>query len=227
MTLAITPPPAPTVPTYPALGAPNFNQMAYTYATAMPGVSYDLGLLAANVAANADISHGNAAASAVSAASAAQSEAAAAMSVVAAAAAAGAVQWVSGTTYAAGVVVWSPTNGLNYRRKTAGAGTTDPSADPANWWLLGAPQAAPIQRISNNTAAQAGIHYVVESVLTLTLPPAPALRDAVQLTDLSASEAVVINPGTVLIRGASGALTLNTYNARLSLIYSGLEKGWV
>jgi len=42
-------------------------------------------------------------------------------------------QWVSGTTYAQGVAVWSPITYVTYRRKIAGAGTTDPSADPTNW----------------------------------------------------------------------------------------------
>ena len=45
----------------------------------------------------------------------------------------GATKWVSGTTYAIGDVRWSPIDYLAYRRKTAGAGTSDPSADAANW----------------------------------------------------------------------------------------------
>jgi len=42
-------------------------------------------------------------------------------------------KWVSLTTYAAGKVVWSPANWQTYRRKIAGAGATDPSADTTNW----------------------------------------------------------------------------------------------
>lgn len=53
---------------------------------------------------------------------------------VAAAALANAV-WVSGTSYTAGVVRYSPIDFLMYRRKTNGAGTTDPSLDPTNWAL--------------------------------------------------------------------------------------------
>lgn len=44
-----------------------------------------------------------------------------------------ATQWVSGTTYALNAMVWSPVNGLVYRRIVAGSGTTDPSADSTNW----------------------------------------------------------------------------------------------
>ena len=43
-------------------------------------------------------------------------------------------KWVSGTTYSEGAVVWSPINGLGYRRITAsGSGTTDPSLDATNY----------------------------------------------------------------------------------------------
>jgi hypothetical protein len=42
-------------------------------------------------------------------------------------------QWITGTTYAIGDVVWSPADFQAYRRKTAGAGATDPSADATNW----------------------------------------------------------------------------------------------
>ncbi|MQA39040.1 hypothetical protein [Rugamonas aquatica] len=56
-------------------------------------------------------------------------------SAAAAAASSNAVKWVSGTTYADGVVTWSPITRLSYRRNGAGAGTTDPSIDTANWVL--------------------------------------------------------------------------------------------
>ena len=54
----------------------------------------------------------------------------------AATSAANASIWVSGQTYAIGVVRFSPINFLSYRRKTAGAGTTDPSLDVTNWALV-------------------------------------------------------------------------------------------
>lgn len=49
--------------------------------------------------------------------------------------AAGAIAWVSGTTYAVGNVRYSTVNYLAYRRKTAGAGVIDPSLDTTNWVL--------------------------------------------------------------------------------------------
>ena len=48
-----------------------------------------------------------------------------------------ATKWVDGTSYTIGQGVWSPVDYRAYRRKTTGAGTTDPSLDPTNWALVG------------------------------------------------------------------------------------------
>lgn len=49
-------------------------------------------------------------------------------------AAAGATEWVSGASYDAGDVVYSPVDFQTYRAKTTHSGvTTDPSADATNW----------------------------------------------------------------------------------------------
>jgi hypothetical protein len=50
---AVSPPATPVVPVYPALGSPTFNDEAYAYGSAMPGVSTGIGALAANAYANA------------------------------------------------------------------------------------------------------------------------------------------------------------------------------
>lgn len=44
--------------------------------------------------------------------------------------------WVSGTTYAINDKRVSPITGQVYRRKTDGAGTTDPSSDSTNWYAV-------------------------------------------------------------------------------------------
>lgn len=44
--------------------------------------------------------------------------------------------WVSGTTYAKNVAVISQVNFQTYRRRVAGAGTTDPANDTTNWAIL-------------------------------------------------------------------------------------------
>lgn len=47
----------------------------------------------------------------------------------------GVVPWVSGSTYATGTVVFSPSNFQNYRRNstTPGSSTIDPASDPSRW----------------------------------------------------------------------------------------------
>lgn len=72
-------------------------------------------------------------AAAVSAVIAATKASEASASAQSANGAAGAAKWVSGTNYAEGDCRWSPINYLSYRRKVAGAGTTDPANDTTNW----------------------------------------------------------------------------------------------
>jgi hypothetical protein len=86
--------------------------------------------------ANATAAANSATASAASASAASDSADAAATSAETAAAATNAVLWVSGTTYAISFLVYSPLDNRVYRRLTAGAGTTDPSADATNWVQL-------------------------------------------------------------------------------------------
>lgn len=61
------------------------------------------------------------------------SSVAAEASAMSASTAANAAMWVTGTNYAAGVCVWSPLDFATYRRRSAGAGASDPSADSVNW----------------------------------------------------------------------------------------------
>lgn len=70
---------------------------------------------------------------------AAASQVAAAASAASAAATAGVVLWVSGSTYAEGVTVYSPVTYLTYRRTSTSPGSTatDPSLDPTKWVLVG------------------------------------------------------------------------------------------
>lgn len=120
-----TSPTAPSaVPDFPALSdRTTYNAKAYAWAVHMD-VTYGAEMMA--LASN---TYNNAVEAAASAATATTQAAAAADSAVLA----GATAWVSGTTYAVGDVRYSLINLQTYRRSTAGAGTTDPSADTANW----------------------------------------------------------------------------------------------
>lgn len=100
----------------------NFNSRADAFLSALPTFATEANKLQADVNAKQ-------AAAATSASNASAAE-------LAANAAANVTAWVSGTTYAVGNVRYSPITFLSYRRKTAGAGTTDPSADSTNWQLI-------------------------------------------------------------------------------------------
>ncbi len=112
-----------TLPTPPSREDPlNFADRADAFLGALPTFGDQANLVAAEINANA------------TAASTAETQAEAA--AAAALATANTTLWVSGTTYAQGVVTYSPITFLSYRRKIAGAGTTDPSADATNWQLV-------------------------------------------------------------------------------------------
>ena len=104
-----------------------------------------------------------------------QAESATASAAIAsgAAASAGAVAWVSGTTYALGYLVYSPINLQNYRRKVAGAGTTDPSLDAVNWTIttptMTATTGGAVPIPPNNTTT------FLRGDATFAAPPASAL----------------------------------------------------
>lgn len=102
------------LPTPPSRQDPvNFNDRADAFLSALPAFATQANTLSTEVNTRADTVE--ASASAVLAAT-------------------NIVKWVSGTTYANGAVVWSPINGLGYRRITAsGSGTTDPSSDTTNY----------------------------------------------------------------------------------------------
>ncbi len=109
------------LPTPPTQSDPtNFSDRADTFLTALPTFVTETNTLAAELN-QIGTNSSSAATTAVAAASAAVSVA-------------GVVKWVSGTTYANGAAVYSPSNYLTYRRITAsGSGTIDPSVDTTNW----------------------------------------------------------------------------------------------
>lgn len=166
--------------------------------------------------------------------SAAASAAAAAQSVDAAAAAANATKWISGTTYAMGDVVWSPISFFNYRRKIAGAGTTDPSIDDTNWKLLGAPNSAPQQRISANTNAVSGVHYLMEnpaaglnSPYTLFFGASPVDGETRQVTILASIRTLNIDPAGKKIRNLPGIMTMDDLTLSRLWVFNAALDSWI
>jgi hypothetical protein len=122
-----SPTPIAALPTPPSRDDPaNFATRGDAFLAALPTFRSETNAVATNVYNNAVEVSSNA--STVS-----SNTTLAVNSANAAAGSAGATLWVSGTTYALGAVVWSPSNGQIYRRIVGGAGTTDPSADSTNW----------------------------------------------------------------------------------------------
>lgn len=109
-------------------------------------------------------------------------------------AASGAPVWVSGTYYAADFATYDPTNGMTYRRRTAGGGTTPPSADGANW--LGIDASLRIIEVTGTThTAAPGTHCIIKNVAmtTITLLPNPVTGDQVWVSVDNGLDTNVIN----------------------------------
>lgn len=112
-----------TLPTPPSRQDPlNFAERADDFLGALPAFGTEANALATDMNADA-----LAVSDAVVSANAASAAANAAANVT---------KWISGTSYTEGVVAWSPSTFLSYRRKITGAGTTDPSSDSTNWALI-------------------------------------------------------------------------------------------
>ena len=188
------------------------------------------GAVATNVYNNAVDAYNNSVATAANAAAAATSATNAANSVTAAAAAAGAVVWVSGTTYALGNNVYSPVNFLTYRRKVAGAGTTDPSLDTTNWLLVGG--ATPWVTKTAAYTALSGDRIKADTLttgaFTITLPAAPNEGDQIEVQDVKANFDVAnlsLSGNTKTIMGFN-TFVLNRKYLHASFVYDALSNDW-
>ena len=172
----------------------NFPARGDAYMAAQPTFQAETSAVAANVYANAVEAAASATAAdtsktaaAASASASATSAAASATSAAASAAAAGAALWVSGTTYTAGTVVYSPISFLTYRRRTTGGGTTDPSNDATNWALASAVVPGKTATITSTlTLAASGVYHVdtTSQAFSVSMPPSPTANAWVLLRDI-------------------------------------------
>lgn len=206
--MAITP-----LPTPPSRDDPtNFAARGDAFLGALPAFAAETNAVAGEVDANAITA-------AASAASALAAEVAAESAAESAYQSANVTKWISGTTYTQGQNVWSPTNYLTYRRKTNGAGTTDPSADGTNWAILGGGDVtlAGVQTLTNKRITER-----VSSTASITSPLAwnsdsfdqyAATAQAVALT-ISADAGTPTNGQKMIFRfkdnGTARALTWTT-----------------
>lgn len=206
-----------------------FNARAFAFLGALPGFRTEANTVAGEInaaSAAADVSEAGAAASA---AAALASELAAGASASAAAAGAGAAIWVSGTTYAIGDVRWSPVTRYVYRRITAGAGTTDPSADATNWVVAssGGPQLVVSASASNSVLQGQHLECTAAGAGAQTLPATPALGAGdVWIGHQNGRVDNTVDPGSNNINGQSGVMTIGNPYRLLQLRWVGGTFGW-
>lgn len=225
-----SPTPIAALPDVPTRADPaNFAAKGDAFLAALPTFRAETNAAAVNVYANAVEAEADAAAADAARIAAQAAQTSAAASAVTAAQAAGAPLWVSGTTYALGDAVYSPATFLTYRRAVAGAGTTDPSADPTNWRL--AALAAPLLAVELDAAfdAQVNGHHAMSGALaqTAALPAAPQPGDTTWLSVCNGRADNAFDSGSTKVNGAAaGTYVVSDRYARLALTYINATYGW-
>jgi len=116
--------------------------------------------------------------------------------------------WVTGTTYAIGDRVWSPANYQTYRRKTNGAGATDPSADTTNWSALQEPFTDSNPVVVGSSDATKKIAFEADGITTGTTRTytGPNKNGTLSLTSDATRPGLATNVGGAVTLGSS-ALT--------------------
>lgn len=219
-----TPPTIAALPTPPSTSDPaTFDTRADAFMAALPTHTTETNAASANVYANAVDSAASASAASTSASNASSSAATAV-------AAAGAAIWVSGTTYVIGDVRYSPANQKIYRRKTAGAGVTDPSADSTNWGIVSTDPQWAIK--ATNYTAVAGDALLVNTTsgaITITLPASPAANDLVRFADYAGTwgtNKVTLGRNGSKIMGLAEDYDITTSNRNGTMTYIDSTQGW-
>jgi hypothetical protein len=81
--------------------------------------------------------------------------------------------------------------------------------------------------ISSNTAATSGTYYLITATLTLTLPASPSAGQYVAFSNISGTTTPVIARNSSNIMALAEDLTLNSAQARGTLVYTDATNGWV
>lgn len=224
MTTISTLPPAPQ----PTDDTSTFNAKAFALLASLAGFVTETNAVAGETNTAASTATTGAATATTKAADANTALLACISNALAAAASAGASAWVSGTTYAIGDVRWSPADNRVYRRKTAGAGTTDPSADSTNWGLVatGAPQLIVSTSTANAVGANSHIVLTNAAASTATLPASPTAGDLVWITPGNGRFDNVIASNGQNLMGLAEDMTLDNPSATVCLRFINSTLGW-
>lgn len=81
--------------------------------------------------------------------------------------------------------------------------------------------------INTSTAAVAGTYYLITATLTLTLPASPSAGNFVAFSNISGTTTPVIARNGLNIMALAEDLTLNSTQARGTLVYTNATNGWV
>jgi hypothetical protein len=151
------------------------------------------------------------------AASAAASALTASAAATTAVNAANAQVWVSGTTYAAGAVVYSPITYQTYRCILATSGTVDPSINTTNWVQLGGSgglteQTATLATVSQTAIATYDITDYVAMELTVVADTG---------TNRTITKLLVVHNGTTASATQYGEVNTSTALATYDVDISG------
>lgn len=204
-------PPISTLPTPPSRQDPaNFATEADAFLGALPTFQSQVnaaGTYIDGIGAAVDVDAAAAAASALTAQAAATT----------AVNAANAQAWVSGTTYAAGAVVYSPITYQTYRCILGTSGTTDPSVDTTHWVQLGGGGGGLTEQTATlTTTSQTAIAtYDITEYLAMELTVV-----ASRSTDRTITKLLVVHNGTTASATQYGEVntstTLATYDVDIS-----------
>lgn len=207
-----------------------FNSKAFALLGALAGFVTEANATEAAIDADAAaaLAHKNAASASADASDASRIAAVAAAD--ASATTAGAVAWVSGTTYAVGAKVWSLINGRVHLRRVAGAGTTDPANDATNWEdVIGGQRI----RITSATTLQVRKLYELDSSggpFNVTLPASWSDQDWIDFVDvgmaLGTNNVTILRAGGHNIRRLAEDLVLDVSGDSLRLV-ARTSLGWI
>jgi hypothetical protein len=221
----VSPTPITTLPAAPSTASPsNFSTLADAFLGALATFVSQVNAIGTNVYNNAVDCYNNAVA-------ALASQTAAAASASAASATTGVLVWVSGTTYAIGNNVFSPINYQTYRRKTTGAGSTDPSSDATNWQII---SALPITWARKTTTYSVNSWEHIQADTTsaawsMTFPASPAAGDEIEIQDatgnFSTNNLTLLTNGNKIM-GFTTSFVMNVNYAHLVFVYNATSGDW-